>query len=68
MVNQTLRNLFSSFPLLLFVNKFSLLFSVVQKRNLIVFSIFSSKTFALRQDRHPAYTTGLATYTTFSLC
>jgi len=40
----------------------------VLKKNLGVFSILSSKTFALRQDRHPAYTTGLACYTTMSLC
>jgi len=40
---------------------------VSKKRNLRFSSICYSKSFALRQNRHPAYPTGLASYTTFFL-
>jgi hypothetical protein len=51
-----------------FLQKSLLLFAflcVSKKRDLCVFSIISNETFDLRQDRYPAYTTGLASYTTF---
>ena len=53
-----------------FLQKSLLLFAflcVSKKRDLCVFSIISNETFDLRQDRYPAYTTGLASYTTFLL-
>ena len=45
----------------------SLCLCVSKIRNLGVFSIISNKTFDLSQDLCPAYTTGLASYTTFFL-